>query len=221
MTEDVQLSLLEAEPLTLASDAEGGIVYRPGFLAADRARRAFESLRDGVAWHQDRRMMYDREVDVPRLIGHYRLDQPRALPATLKEIADAVSTSLGVPFNSVGLNYYRDQHDSVAPHHDHLYELVPGYPIALISLGGPRRMQIRRKAPPPPHRDVQVPRAQEAQERPHRAINVELAPGSLLTMSYASQLQWLHGIPKEKTPQPQRISLAFRVKPLERLDSQY
>ena len=28
-----------------------------------------------------------------------------------------------MPFNSVGLNLYRDGRDSVAPHNDHLYEM--------------------------------------------------------------------------------------------------
>ena len=41
----------------------------------------------------------------------------------------------GVPFNSVGLNFYRDGQDSVAPHNDHLDVLVEGFPIALLSLG--------------------------------------------------------------------------------------
>jgi alkylated DNA repair dioxygenase AlkB len=203
MGSDLQLDLLEDSPVTLATDEEGGIVYAPGFLAPADTEAAFAALREQVAWRSDRRRMYDRDVDVPRLLGHFRLDVPAAMPAALQEIAQRVRDTLRVPFNSVGLNFYRDASDSVAPHHDHLYELVPGHPIALVSLGGPRRMQIRRK------------------EGPRRTMNVLLAPGSLLTMSYASQLEWLHGIPKEKAPQPPRISLAFRVKPRERLTSEY
>ena len=29
-----------------------------------------------VKWRAERRMMYDREVDVPRLVSHFRLDPP-------------------------------------------------------------------------------------------------------------------------------------------------
>jgi len=91
--------------------------------------------------------MYDREVDVPRLTGHYRLDEsPDNVPAILREAASRVTTTIGVPFNSVGLNLYRDGRDSVAPHNDHLYELREGFPIALLSLGATRRMTIRAKA---------------------------------------------------------------------------
>ena len=103
-------------------------------------------------------------------------------------------TRTGVPFTSVGLNRYRDGRDSVAPHNDHLNELVEGFPIGLLSLGATRRMTIRTK------------------EAPRRSIYVELESGSLLMMSYATQLHYTHGIPKTKDPVGERISLAFRVK---------
>ncbi len=193
-----QLTLLQAQSLVLADDPEGGIVYRPGFVSSDRAQSWFEQVRDTVAWQRDRRKMYDREVDVPRLLGHFRLDGE--MPAVMREIADVVIGGTAVPFNSVGLNFYRDQHDSVAPHNDHLYDLVAGHPIGLLSLGATRRMVIRGK------------------KAPRTAINVDLEAGSLLTMSHASQLEYLHGVPKQKTPCGQRISLAFRVKPKHRLD---
>ena len=33
----------------------------------------------------------------------------------------------------------------MAPHNDHLHALVPGFPIALLSLGATRRLTIRAK----------------------------------------------------------------------------
>ena len=56
------------------------------------------------------------------------------------------SAATGTPFNNVGLNLYRDGRDSVAPHNDHLYEIVAGHPIALLSLGATRLMTIRSKS---------------------------------------------------------------------------
>ena len=44
----------------------------------------FDALREGVAWQSERRRMYDRDVDVPRLVARYRLDDPD-LPPTLAE----------------------------------------------------------------------------------------------------------------------------------------
>ena len=181
------------EPRVLAEDAECGIVYRPGLVDCATARRWFEALRDEVPWQSQQRPMYDRIVDVPRLTAGFRLASER-LPPVLREAEQALQ-HLGVPFNAVGLNYYRDGKDSVAPHNDKLHILVPRHPIALISLGSVRRMTIRPKQPP------------------RLAQHVDLEPGSLLLMSYDSQLHYEHGVPKTKEEVGPRISLAFRVRP--------
>lgn len=154
----------------------------------------FDALREGVAWQSERRRMYDRDVDVPRLVARYRLDD-LDLPPTLADAAERTSQATGTPFNSVGLNYYRDGRDSVAPHNDHLYEIVAEHPIALISLGATRLMTIRSK---------KVPR---------RILDLNLENGSLLVMSYETQLHYDHGVPKTKSPADARISIALRVRP--------
>jgi alkylated DNA repair dioxygenase AlkB len=64
-----------------------------------------------------------------------------------------------------------------------------------LSLGTTRRMTIRAKA------------------SPKRVLHVDLAAGSLLVMSYETQLHYTHGIPKTAEPVGPRISLAFRVRP--------
>jgi alkylated DNA repair dioxygenase AlkB len=51
-------------------------------------------------------------------------------------------------------------------------------------------------------------------KRPRRdTFHVDLEPGSLLVMSYATQIHYTHGVPKVAEPIGERISLAFRVKP--------
>ena len=190
-----QLTLFESSERVLADDERGRIAYTPAFVDAATTARWFAELRDGVSWRTERRMMYDRAVDVPRLLGHFRLDPPPdSTPPVIVDAADRVCHSLGVPFNSVGLNFYRDGRDSVAPHNDHLYEIRKGFPIALISLGATRRMTIRAK------------------EAPRRPLHIDLEPGSLLVMDYASQIHYTHGVPKTSEPVGERISLAFRVK---------
>ena len=47
----------------------------------------------------------------------------------------------------------------------------------------------------------------------HRGLHVDHEPGSVLLMSYETQIHYTHGIPKTKDPVGERISLAFRVKP--------
>ena len=183
-------------PHILVEDAEGGIRYWPDVVGADRARNWFETLRDGAAWQAQRRPMYDRVVDVPRLLASYRIEEwPSKLP--LQEILAVAQTRVPAPYNAVGLNLYRDGRDSVAMHNDKLHSILPGFPIALVSLGNARRMNIRAKS------------------GASRAIGIDLEPGSLLVMSHASQLTHEHGIPKTTKAVGPRMSVVFRVRPLQ------
>jgi alkylated DNA repair dioxygenase AlkB len=192
-----QLRLFDSSErlVVLADDERGRISYTSSFVDAATAYAWFTELRDGVKWRAERRMMYDREVDVPRLIGHFRLESPSGFtPGAILDAARRVGDYLDVLFNSVGLNLYRDGRDSVAPHNDHLNEIRKGSPIALVSLGATRRMTIRAKA------------------EPRQAIHVDLDSGSLLVMDYMTQLHYTHGVPKTTDSVGARISLAFRVK---------
>jgi alkylated DNA repair dioxygenase AlkB len=190
-----QLTLFESSETRLADDERGRVVYTPRFVDANTADSWFRELRDGLNWKMQRRMMYDREVDVPRLMAHFSLDAAGGeTPAPIAEAARLVGVHLAVPFNSVGLNRYRDGRDSVAPHNDHLDEIREGFPIALLSLGATRRMVIRAKA------------------QPRTTIHIDLEAGSLLVMDYATQLHYTHAIPKTTDIVGERISLAFRVR---------
>ena len=136
--------------------------------------------------------MYDRVVEVPRRLASYRLDDlPSDLP--LADMLAVVRRLAPAPYTAAGLNLYRDGRDGVAMHHDKLHTLVPGHPIALLSLGATRRMLIRARA--------------GRRER----IAIDLAPGSLLCMSHAMQSTHEHGIPKTRHAQP-RIGVVFRVR---------
>ncbi|HEY0180197.1 MAG TPA: alpha-ketoglutarate-dependent dioxygenase AlkB [Dokdonella sp.] len=192
-----QLALFATGSEILLDDASGRIAYTSALVPPALAHRWFEALRDGIDWRAGTRVMYEREVDVPRLRAHFRLDD-EALPAPLRDALDAVRSAVPAPFDSVGLNFYRDQRDSVAPHNDKLADLVRGEPIALLSLGATRRMTIRAKQPP------------------KRVLHVDLDAGSLLEMSWTTQLHYDHAIPKQRTPVGPRISLAFRVRGRER-----
>jgi alkylated DNA repair dioxygenase AlkB len=190
-----QLTLFDSGERLLTDDERGRIAYTPRFVDPGKAEAWFSELRAAVKWRAERRTMYDREVEVPRLVGSFRLDEAEAsIPAAILDAAERVTRALDVPFNSVGLNFYRNGRDSVAPHNDHLDEIQKGFPIALLSLGATRRMTIRAKTPP------------------RAAVHVDLEPGSLFVMDYATQLHYTHGVPKTSDPVGERISLAFRVK---------
>jgi alkylated DNA repair dioxygenase AlkB len=189
------LDLFSSAPYrTVVDDDEGGIRYWPDCIGHAQAQGWFAQLRDGAHWQHQRRPMYERVVDVPRLQAWYGIEElPAGLP--LAAMLAAVQELAPAPYNSVGLNLYRDGQDSVAMHHDKLHTLVPGQPIALVSLGAPRRMNIRAKG------------------GDARAIGIDLMPGSLLVMSHASQITHQHGIPKTVRAVDARMSVVFRVRP--------
>ena len=135
--------------------------------------------------------MYDREVDVPRLVAHY--DEP-PFPSALEEIRVRVEPYVQVTIERIGLNFYRDERDSVAWHNDRIAVFGSAPTIALVSLGATRRMLLRTKPV--------VARK--------RSLSLDLEAGSLLIMQGASQLNWEHSIPKEKRPIAARISVALR-----------
>ena len=189
-----QLSLYPQDPLVLLDDASGRMVYQVDVIPADEAAAWHAHLLDSPIWRQQRRVMYERELDVPRLTAHFSADDD-ALPWPLDAALARVRATTGESFNSIGLNLYRDEHDSVAMHNDRLGDLVEGRPIALISLGETRRMHIRSK-----------------KNMPSRRFDLDLEAGSLLLMSWSTQQHYDHGIPKQTHPLGPRISLAFRTR---------
>jgi alkylated DNA repair dioxygenase AlkB len=181
-------------PRVLVDDAQGGIRYWPDVVDAGTAQAWFETLRDGAAWETMRRPMYDRVVDVPRLLAAYPVEAfPEALP--LRAMLERVRELAPAPYTSAGLNLYRDGNDSVAMHGDKLHALSEGHPITLVSLGAPRRMLVRAKA-----------------ER-RETLAIDLMPGSVLRMSHAAQSTHEHGIPKTRRAVGPRMSVVFRVRP--------
>lgn len=188
----MHFSFLDApEELVLADDERGRIVYKRRLFEQAQCETWFEQLRDEVDWRSERRMMYDRMVDVPRLVASYALDE-EGVPGPILTMRPAVERFCGVTFTSAGLNLYRDGNDSVAPHGDHVERGPGGAPVALVTLGSIRRMTIRSRF------------------KPRRVLDLDLELGSLLVMSYESHFNYDHAIPKTKERVGPRISVAFR-----------
>jgi alkylated DNA repair dioxygenase AlkB len=155
----------------------------------------FERLAEVVPWHAERRQMYDREVDVPRLLSFF--GERDVLPDPLLDQArDALSAhyvpELGEPFRTAGLCYYRDGRDSVAWHGDRVgRSRHQDTMVAILSLGAARHLLLR-------------PRGGGS------ALKFALGPGDLLVMGGSCQRTWDHAVPKTARPVGPRISVQFR-----------
>jgi alkylated DNA repair dioxygenase AlkB len=152
------------------------------------SERLLAELRATMAWRQDRRLMYDREVDVPRWTASLPRDGP---PHTLiQRMATALGHRYQEPMDRVHLALYRDGRDSVAMHQDKVIQDWPESLVAIVSLGGPRRFVMRPLSGGPTR-------------------SFSLGWGDLLVMGGACQRRWEHGVPKMAYAQP-RISILFR-----------
>jgi alkylated DNA repair dioxygenase AlkB len=147
-----------------------------------------------VPWRAERRPMYDRIVDVPRLVHTYA--EGEELPhALLTEARDALSAhyrpELGEGFVTAGCCYYRDGRDSVAWHGDTFGRgSTHDTMVAIVSFGDPRRLALRPRGG-------------------GDSISFEMGHGDLLVMGGSCQRTWEHAVPKVAHAGP-RISVQFR-----------
>lgn len=153
-----------------------------------------DALVHDVPWRQERRAMYDRVVDVPRLVHVY--GEGEALPhPRLVEAREALSRhyrpELGEPFRTAGCCFYRSGEDSVAWHGDTIGRgSTEDTLVAIVSVGDPRRLHLR-------------PRGGGA------SLAFETGHGDLLVMGGSAQRTWEHAVLKVARAGP-RISVQFR-----------
>ncbi|NYE10497.1 alpha-ketoglutarate-dependent dioxygenase AlkB [Actinomadura citrea] len=165
----------------------------PGWIP--NADALFERLLTSVPWRAERRRMYDKVVDVPRLLAFY--DEDAELPdPVLDEAKTALdehyAEELGEPFRTAGLCLYRDGRDSVAWHGDTIGRgATHDTMVAILSVGTPRSLLLRPRGGGP-------------------AIRRELGHGDLIVMGGSCQRTWEHAIPKSARVAGPRISVQFR-----------
>src|ERR1017187_3294956 len=107
----------------------------------------FDRLLRCVPWRAEKRPMFDRVVDVPRLLCFYTEGQALPDPAleqAREALSDHYQAELGEAFSTAGLCLYRDGRDSVAWHGDTIGRgATSDTMVAIVSLGTPRAL-LRR-----------------------------------------------------------------------------
>lgn len=164
---------------------------RDWFAGADEV---FTALANDVPWRAERRQMYDRLVDVPRLVAMYADGDVLPHPA-LTQARDALTahylSELGEPFVTAGCCFYRDGSDSVAWHGDTIGRGASSDTmVAIVSFGDPRRLLLRPLGG-------------------GGSLAFTLGHGDLIVMGGSCQRTWEHAVPKTAGAGP-RISVQFR-----------
>ncbi len=191
---------MELQPLSLPG---ADIGFDPHWLPPAEADALLARLLQAVPWEVHRIRLFGREVDSPRLscwIGdpdaRYRYSgtvfEPRPWPEVLFPVRQRLDRTLGVAFNSVLANRYRDGRDAMGWHRDAEPELGPRPVIASLSLGATRRFSLKGSG-------VHA-----------RTLSLDLTHGSLLVMRGQTQSNYRHALPRTAKPVGERINLTFR-----------
>jgi alkylated DNA repair dioxygenase AlkB len=168
--------------------------HRPGWVQG--SDELFLDLVERVPWHAERRPMYERVVDVPRLLKFYGEGEPLPDPL-LEQVRDRLNAhyapELGEQFVTAGFCYYRDGRDSVAWHGDTIgRSRTEDTMVAIVSFGAPRPLMLRQRG------------------GGGETLRYPLGHGDLVVMGGSCQRTWEHAIPKTAKSVGPRISVQFR-----------
>ena len=194
--EDAAASTLSAIPIE-----DGQLAFQQRLLLDLSPEEIFRRLRDETDWRAEQIQVWGKLHWQPRLSAwhgeaRYRYScktfDPQPFTPLQLHIKQAVEQATGCRFNSVLLNYYRDERDSMGFHADDERELGPEPAIASVSFGAPRTFILKHRTRP-------------------QTIKLALGDGCLLLMAGTLQQHWTHGINKERAARGPRINLTFRL----------
>ncbi|KAK9719846.1 hypothetical protein K7432_004530 [Basidiobolus ranarum] len=195
---------LPIEPKLLV-EQDGVVKYYPSVFGVAESGKLYDSLTTLEYWNRPQLKGYGHVKAQSRLTCAFG-DDPNIeynysgttakvasnYPDTVIEIKSKVEKLIGTKFNFCLLNFYTDGNEYIGAHSDNQAGLVPGAPIAAVSLGAERFLDFKHK-------------------KNNLKVRVTMESGSLLVMAGDTQSYWKHMIPKQKKVNAGRISLTFRV----------
>jgi alkylated DNA repair dioxygenase AlkB len=178
----------------------GWIDYVPAFVPPADATLLQSLLVNELAWENREIVLFGKRIPQPRLIAWagsfgYRYSgqtlPPRASSAALAALTATVNVAVGVTFNHVLVNRYRNGQDSMGMHSDSEPELGRDPVVASVSFGVARRFVV-------------VPRGKGPR------FSYSLGHGDLLVMGGSCQAHYRHGVPRAADVSGERLSATFR-----------
>jgi len=196
--------------LTLFNSNQSNLLPRDGelylfenFIPPEEAKPIYEQLLKEINWQQYQIRMFGKMINQPRLTAWYGEENIaysysglnlNALPFTplLEKLRTKIEENFQTNLNSVLLNLYRNEKDSMGWHADDEKELGSSPIIASLSFGSTRKFILKHK----------LDKALK--------LAINLTPGSLILMKGTMQHHWLHAIPKTTIKCDSRINLTYR-----------
>ena len=183
---------------------DGELRLYPNLFSPEESEVYFTQLKENVEWKQEEIKIHGKTIPIPRLTAWFGdagktymysgiTVEPEPWTPTLLTIKSKIEEVSNVIFNSVLLNYYRNERDSVSWHSDDEPELGKNPIIGSVSFGDVRTFQLKHK----------IDKTQK--------ISRDLSDGSYFEMAGSTQHHWLHQIPKRTRKIGPRVNLTFRI----------
>jgi alkylated DNA repair dioxygenase AlkB len=181
---------------------DGLVIYYGKVMDKDEADTYLDNLLNTIEWKNDEAIIFGRHIITKRKVAWYGDDgysykysgtTKQALGWTpellhLKKLTEQIT---GESFNSCLLNLYHDGNEGMAWHSDDEKSLGKDSAIASLSFGAERKFSLKHRVTKESH-------------------SILLEHGSLLIMKGATQINWLHSLPKSKKITLPRVNLTFR-----------
>lgn len=193
---------MSLSPLSQSAEHCQELCYYPEFIPYAASRELCAELIASQTWPDNHYQVYGRQFQLPRLqtwhadpgivysYSNNLLVSREWLPQ-LQAIRELIRTKLGLSFNAVLMNYYRDGEDYVGWHADDDLEMGADPLIVSISLGATRNFSYR-------HNESSFEGA------------LPLDSGSLVLMKPDFQHHWQHAVLADSRVTEPRINLTFR-----------
>lgn len=162
-----------------------------------------DALVEQLPWTALHQRMYERRVDVPRLLSVVE-GLPHPVVAAMQRDLEA---HYGLACPSLTFALYRNGRDSVAWHRDRDLRDRVHTIVAVLSLGGRRSFQVR-------------PYNHQKCRGEGRARVFDVGWGDLLVMGGTCQRDWEHTVPKRAHAEP-RLAVMFRSRQTMRFKSAF
>tara|TARA_B100002052_G_scaffold90854_1_gene83628 strand:- start:1579 stop:2265 length:687 start_codon:yes stop_codon:yes gene_type:complete len=204
------------------------------YFSNEKADEYYNYLSEHAKWKRETMNLYGKEVPYARLMAwygdpdkKYRFSGKTQNPNNwnnekiLLEIKEELEGEYNDILNSVLLNKYRNERDSISWHSDDEKELGEEPSIYSLSLGCKRIFKLKRKDKQPfPDPDTSQTSMFDHENKVITTINIPLEHNSLLIMRGETQKYWLHSIDKVESKvrlkelkddnYDSRINLTFR-----------
>ncbi|CAN5497487.1 alpha-ketoglutarate-dependent dioxygenase AlkB [soil metagenome] len=182
---------------------DGTVYYYGKVVASKETNQYFDLLMQNILWENDEVIIFGKHIVTKRKAAWYgdsdysytysnTTKQALAWTKELSQLKQIVEELAETKFNSCLLNLYHNGNEGMGWHSDDEESLGKNNTIASLSFGAERKFSFKHK-------------------QTKQIISLVLEHGGLLLMKDATQMNWLHSLPKSKSVTQPRINLTFRT----------